>query len=118
MEYLKAFLFGGALCLIGQFLIDKTALTPAKILVTYVVAGVLLDAVGLYPLLVDWAGAGATVPLTGFGHLLSQGVTEAIRRDGWLGILTGGIKNTAGGIAAAIVFGCLASLLFRAKDKS
>ncbi len=118
MEYLKAFLLGGLLCLIGQVLIDKTKLTPARILVSYVVIGVLLGAVGVYQPLVDFAGAGATVPLTGFGNTLAKGVREAIREDGFLGIFTGGLKATAGGITAAIMAGLVASILFRAKDKS
>ncbi|MGM9585821.1 MAG: stage V sporulation protein AE [Faecousia sp.] len=118
MEYLKAFLVGGALCLIGQILIDKTKLTPARILVSYVVAGVLLGAVGLYPKLVEFAGAGAAVPLTGFGNTLAKGVKEAVAEDGFLGIFTGGLKATAGGITAAITAGLAASLLFKAKDKS
>lgn len=118
MDYLKAFLVGGALCLIGQILIDKTKLTPARILVAYVVAGVILGAVGLYPKLADFAGAGATVPLTGFGNTLAKGVREAIDEDGFLGIFTGGLKATAGGITAAIVAGLAASLVFKARDKS
>lgn len=118
MEYLKAFLLGGLLCLIGQVLIDKTKLTPARILVSYVVIGILLGAVGVYQPLVDFAGAGATVPLTGFGNTLAKGVREAIREDGFLGIFTGGLKATAGGITAAILAGLVASILFRAKDKS
>lgn len=117
MEYLKAFLCGGALCLIGQILIDKTGLTPARILTTYVVAGVVLSALGLYQPLVDWAGAGATVPLTGFGHSLAKGVREAVAERGLLGALTGGLTATAGGIAAAIVLGILVALLFRTKRK-
>ena len=118
MEYLKAFLVGGILCLIGQVLIDKTKLTPARILVSYVVVGVLLGAVGVYKPLVEFAGAGATVPLTGFGYNLAKGVREAIDQDGFLGIFTGGLKACAGGIAAAITAGLLASLIFKAKDKS
>lgn len=118
MDYLKAFLVGGALCLIGQILIDKTKLTPARILVAYVVAGVILGAVGLYPKLADFAGAGATVPLTGFGNTLAKGVREAIDEDGFLGIFTGGLKAPAGGITAAIVAGLAASLVFKARDKS
>ena len=117
-EYARAFLCGGVLCLIGQVLIDKTKLTPARILVSYVVAGVFLSAVGLYKPLVDFAGCGATVPLTGFGNTLAQGVREAIDEKGFLGIFTGGLTATAGGIAGAIVAGLLASLLFRPKDKS
>ena len=118
MEYVKAFLVGGILCLIGQILIDKTKLTPARILVSYVVAGVLLGAVGLYQPLIAFAGAGATVPLTGFGSTLAKGVKEAIQEDGFLGIFTGGLKATAGGITAAILSGLIASVLFKAKDKS
>lgn len=118
MEYLKAFVVGGLLCLIGQVLIDKTKLTPARILVSYVVIGVFLGAIGVYQPLVDFAGAGATVPLTGFGNTLAKGVREAIQEDGFLGIFTGGLKATAGGITAAILAGLLASILFKAKDKS
>ena len=118
MEYLKAFLIGGALCLIGQLLIDITGLTPARILVCYVVAGVILGGVGLYGPFAEFAGAGATVPLTGFGNLLAKGVKEAVDEKGFLGIFTGGLKATAGGITAAIAAGLLASLLFRAKDKA
>jgi len=106
------------LCLIGQILIDKTKLTPARILVSYVVIGVLLGATGLYEKLVDFAGAGATVPLTGFGYNLAKGVREAVDQDGFLGIFTGGLKAAAGGITAAMICGVLASLLFRDKDKS
>ena len=118
MDYVKAFLVGGGLCLIGQLLIDKTKLTPTRILVSYVVAGVILGAVGLYPKLIEFAGAGASVPLTGFGSLLAKGVKEAVTKDGFLGIFTGGLKAAAGGIAAAIVAGLAASFLFRARDKS
>lgn len=118
MDYIKAFLIGGLLCLLGQILIDKTKLTPARILVSYVVAGVFLGAVGLYKPLADFAGAGATVPLTGFGYNLSKGVKEAVQQDGFIGIFTGGLKACAGGITAAIVAGLLASLIFKAKDKS
>jgi len=118
MDYAKAFLVGGLLCLIGQILIDKTKLTPARILVGYVAAGVLLGALGLYQPLVEFAGAGATVPLTGFGNTLAKGVREAVQQDGFLGIFTGGLKATAGGITAAIFAGLLASILFKAKDKS
>lgn len=118
MDYVKAFLIGGLLCMIGQILIDKTKLTPARILVSYVVAGVILGAVGVYKPLVDFAGAGATVPLTGFGYTLAKGVREAIGQDGFLGIFTGGLKAAAGGITAAIIAGLVASILFKAKDKS
>ena len=118
MDYLKAFLVGGCLCLIGQLLIDKTTLTPARILVSYVVVGVVLGALGLYQPIIDFAGAGASVPLTGFGATLAKGVKEAVDKDGFLGILTGGLTASAGGICAAIVFGLLASLLFKPKDKA
>lgn len=118
MEYIKAFVIGGILCLIGQILIDKTKLTPARILVSYVVIGVVLGAVGVYKPLVDFAGAGATVPLTGFGYSLAKGVKEAISEDGLLGAFTGSLKATAGGITAAIISALLASFLFKPKDKS
>lgn len=118
MDLLKAFVVGGLLCVIGQILIDKTKLTPARILVSYVVIGVILGAIGIYKPLVDFAGAGATVPLTGFGYSLAKGVKEAISKDGFIGILTGGLKATAGGITAAIAAGLIVSLLFKAKDKS
>ena len=118
MDYLKAFLVGGLFCLIGQILIDKTKLTPARILTSYVVAGVLLSAIGIYEPLATWAGAGATVPLTGFGHTLARGVREAVDADGALGILTGGLKAAAGGISAAVFFGVLAALFFKPKNKS
>ena len=118
MEYLYAFLIGGIFCVIGQILIDKTKLTPARILVSYVVIGVILGGIGLYQPIVDFAGAGATVPLTGFGYTLAKGVKEAVDQTGFIGILTGGLKSTAGGIAAAILSGLIVSLLFRAKDKS
>ena len=118
MDYVKAFVCGGALCLIGQLLIDKTGLTPARILVSYVVAGVVLSGLGLYGPFADFAGAGAAVPLTGFGNNLAKGVKEAIQKDGFLGIFTGGLKAAAGGITAAILAGLLASFIFKAKDKS
>ena len=118
MEYLKAFIVGGSLCLLGQILIDKTKLTPATILVSYVVIGVILGGIGLYPKLVDFAGAGATVPLMGFGNLLAKGVREAVQEDGFLGIFTGGLKACAGGITAAIIAGLLTSIVFRDRDKS
>lgn len=117
MDYLKAFLVGGALCIIGQLLIDKTKLTPARILVAYVVIGVLLGAVGVYQKLVDFAGVGASVPLTGFGNLLAKGVKEGVQEKGFLGIFTGGLSATAGGIGAAVLFGWLAGLIFKPKDK-
>lgn len=118
MEYIKAFAIGGGLCVIGQLLIDKTGLTPARILVSYVVAGVFLGAVGLYQPFAEFAGAGATVPLTGFGNLLANGVKEGVEKDGFLGIFTGGLKSTAGGITVAVTAGLLMSLLFRPRDKS
>ena len=118
MEYVKAFMVGGLFCLIGQILIDKSKLTPARILVSYVVIGVLLGAIGLYQPLADFAGAGATVPLTGFGNLLAKGVREAIDKDGFLGIFTGGLKSAAGGITAAVFAGLLASLIFKPRDKA
>lgn len=118
MDYLKAFIVGGILCVIGQILIDKTKLTPARILVSYVVAGVILGGIGLYKPIADFAGAGATVPLTGFGYTLAKGVKEAVSKDGVIGIFTGGLKATAGGITAAIVAGLLVSLIFKARDKS
>ena len=117
MEYLNAFLCGGILCAIGQILIDKTKLTPARILTGYVVTGVLLSAIGIYQPLADWGGAGATVPLTGFGHALAKGVEKAVAEQGWLGVLTGGLTATAGGITAAVVFGALMALLFKPGDK-
>lgn len=116
--YARVFLCGGTLCLIGQILIDKTSLTPARILVSYVVAGVILGGLGIYPYLVEWGGAGATVPLTGFGYLLAKGVKEAVAEKGALGILTGGISAAAGGISAAVFFGLLAALLFKSRSKS
>ena len=118
MEYVQAFAVGGGLCLIGQILIDKTRLTPARILVSYVVLGVILGGLGVYEPLADFAGAGATVPLTGFGNTLAKGVREAVDQQGFLGIFTGGLKATAGGITAAITAGLLAALLFRPRDKS
>lgn len=117
MEYLRAFLCGGVLCVIGQLLIDKTKLTPARILVAYVTLGVILGGAGLYEPIADWGGAGATVPLTGFGYLLSKGVKQAVAEQGLLGVLTGGITAAAGGITAAIFFGFLVSLLFKSKPK-
>ena len=118
MDYLKAFLVGGALCLVGQILIDKTKLSPARILVGYVVCGVLLGALGVYELLVDFAGAGASVPLTGFGYTLAKGVKKAVMEDGLLGVFGGGLKATACGITAAIIAGLVVSLIFKPKDKA
>jgi len=118
MDYIKAFIVGGLLCLIGQILIDKTKLTPARILVSYVVIGVILGSFQLYQPLIDFAGAGASVPLTGFGHSLAKGVHQAILEDGFLGIFFGGLKACAAGITTAIFSGLIASVLFKAKDKS
>lgn len=118
MDYVKAFFVGGILCLIGQILIDKTKLSPARILVSYVVAGVLLTAIGVYQPVVEFGGAGATVPLTGFGYALAKGVKEAVDSDDFMGVVTGGLKATAGGITAAVISGLIASLIFKAKDKS
>lgn len=118
MDYIKAFIVGGLFCLVGQILIDKTKLTPARILVSYVVIGVFLGAIGVYKPIAEFAGAGATVPLTGFGYTLAKGVKEAVQSDGFLGIFTGGLKATAGGITTAVVAGLLVSLIFKAKDKS
>ncbi len=118
MDYLKAFLVGGVLCAIGQILIDKTKLTPAKILVSYVVAGAVLGGLGVYQYIADWGGAGATIPLTGFGYNLAKGAREAVQEQGLLGVLTGGIIACAAGIAAAVFFGYLAALIFKPKDKS
>ena len=118
MEYVKAFLVGGGLCVIAQLLIDYTKLTPARILVGYVVAGVILGGLGIYQPLVDFAGAGASVPLLGFGNTLAKGVREAVTESGFLGIFTGGLKATAGGIAVAVFAGLVASLIFKPKDKS
>ena len=117
MAYLNAFLCGGLLCAVGQILIDRTRLTPARILTGYVVAGVFLSAVGLYQPLADWGGAGATVPLTGFGHALAQGAIRAVQETGLLGAFTGGLTATAGGIAAAVCFAVVMALLFRPGDK-
>ena len=114
----KAFLVGGIFCAVGQILIDKTKLTPARILVGYVVTGVLLSALGLYQPIVDFAGAGATVPLTGFGHLLATGVQKAVAEKGLLGALTGGLTAAAAGITAAMIFGLLVALIFNPGDKS
>lgn len=117
MEYLKAFLCGGVLCVVGQILIDKTKLTPARILVCYVTAGVILSGLGLYQPFADWAGAGATVPLTGFGHLLAKGVKKAVAEQGVLGAFTGGVTSAAGGITAAIFFGFVVALVAKVKPK-
>ena len=118
LQYGKAFLVGGLLCLIGQLLIDRTRLTPARILTGYVVVGVILGALGLYQPLADWAGAGATVPLTGFGNALAKGVKKAVAEQGLLGAFTGGFTAASGGTAAAVFFGLLTALLFKPKDKN
>lgn len=117
MQYLYAFLVGGALCLVGQLIIDKTKLTPARILTGYVVAGVIISAIGLYQPLVDFAGAGASVPLSGFGHILAQGAKKAVDSEGAIGILKGGLTAGSAGIASAIVFSLVASLLSKSKEK-
>ena len=118
MDYVKAFAVGGGLCVLAQLLIDYTKLTPAKILVGYVVAGVILGGIGIYQPLVDFAGAGASVPLLGFGNTLAKGVREAIAESGFLGIFTGGLKATAGGITVAVFAGLIVSLIFKPKDKA
>ena len=117
MQYLNAFLCGGILCAIGQIFIDRTTLTPARILTGYVVAGVFLEAIGVYGPIAEWGGAGATVPLTGFGSNLAKGVSKAVAEKGWLGVLTGGLTATAGGIAAAVLFAFLAALVFKPGEK-
>ena len=117
-DCLKAFLVGGAICLVGQILIDKTKLTPGRILSIFVVSGVVLTAIGVYDPLVKWAGAGATVPLTGFGYTLAKGVERGIEEDGVLGMITGGVTAAAGGITAAVVFGYLAALVAKPKDRN
>ena len=117
MDYLKAFLVGGAICVAAQLLIDYTKLTPAKILVGFVVLGVILGGIGIYEPLVEFAGAGASVPLLGFGNTLAKGVREAVKESGFLGVLTGGLKSTAGGITTAVVAGLIVSLIFKSKDK-
>ena len=117
LMYIKVFLVGGLLCLVGQVLIDYTKLTPARILTIYVVAGVALSAIGLYQPLVDWAGAGASVPLTGFGHTLAKGIRQAVAEKGLLGVFTGGFSAAAAGLCAAVFFGLLVALVFKPKDK-
>lgn len=118
MEYFNAFFCGGLFCLVGQLLIDKTPLTPARILVLYVVSGVVLEGVGLYQPIVEWGGAGATVPLAGFGRLLAKGVREGVASDGAMGILSGGITAAAAGITAALFFGFLVALICKPKSRS
>lgn len=117
MNFFGAFIIGGLLCAVGQILIDYTKLTPARILVSYVVAGVILSALNWYQPLVDFAGSGASVPLTGFGHLLAEGVRKAVDEKGFIGVFTGGLTASAGGITAALLFGLIIALLFRPKDK-
>lgn len=117
-DFLKAFVFGGILCVIGQILVDYTSLTPARILTGYVVTGVVLGAAGLYGPFAEFAGAGASVPLTGFGNVLAQGVKEAVAEKGLIGIFTGGFEASAGGIAAAVFFALCAALIFKSKDKN
>lgn len=117
MQFFWSFVIGGLFCVIAQILIDKTNLNPARILVTYVVAGVVLSAFGIYQTLVDFAGCGATVPLTGFGYSLAQGVEKAVKEQGLLGAITGGLSGTAGGITAALVFGYFVALFSRGKPK-
>ena len=118
MEYVRAFVVGGLFCAVGQVLIDLTKLTPARILVAYVVAGTVLGAIGWYQPLVDFAGAGATVPLTGFGNLLAQGIRKAVDKDGFLGIFTGGFTACAAGVTAAIIFGLIVALIFKRTDRT
>ena len=118
MDYLKAFVVGGVFCLIAQLLIDYTKLTPARILVSYVVIGVILGGIGVYEPLLEFAGAGASVPLTGFGSTLAKGVREAVDKEGFLGIFKGGLTATSGGITVAVFAGLLASLIFKPKDKA
>ncbi len=118
LDLIKAFVVGGLICTVAQILIDRTKLTPARILVGYVVAGVILGAIGIYKPIVDFAGGGATVPLSGFGYLISDGVRKAVDRDGFVGILTGGLSSTAGGITAAIYFGLIAAIIFKSKPKN
>ena len=117
MEYVRAFLCGGLLCAVGQILIDRTKLSPARILTGYVVAGVILSALGIYESIADWGGSGAAVPLTGFGHTLAKGVRKAVETDGWIGVLTGGLTAAAGGVTAAASCAVLAALLFRPGTK-
>lgn len=117
LQYIKCFAIGGALCAAGQILIDKTRLTPARILTIYVVSGVVLGALGLYRPIIDWTGAGAAIPLTGFGNTLAEGVKEAVTERGVLGAFTGGFTASAGGICAALFFGCLVAAIFKARGK-
>ena len=118
LNLLKAFAVGGAICVIGEFLVLKTKLTPARILVGYIVAGVILSATGIYGPIADFAGAGASIPLTGFGHALTTGVKRAVQEIGFMGAFTGGLTSTAAGIAAAVFFGTLVAMLFKPRPKS
>lgn len=118
MNYLWAFIVGGLICVIGQLLLDYTKLTPARILVLFVISGVVLSAVGVWDILVDFAGAGATVPILGFGHSLAQGVKEAVEKDGLIGVITGGASACAGGVAASLTVGFIASLVSKSKSQS
>lgn len=118
IEYIKAFVFGGLLCVIAQILLDKTKLTPARILVGYVVAGVVLGAIGVYAPFADFAGAGATTPLTGFGYIIFKGITEDVDKNGLLGIFTGALRAAAGGTAAALVFGYMMAMFFKSRSKA
>lgn len=118
LNCVKAFLVGGAICALGQVILDYTKITPARILFGYVVSGVFLGAIGIYQPFADWAGCGATVPLTGFGNLLAQGVKEAVAKDGFVGIFTGGLCKASGGVTAAILFGVIAAACFKPRDKS
>ena len=118
LEYLRAFITGGTICVIGQILIDKTKLTSARILVLFVVSGCILGGLGIYKYIYDFGGAGATVPLTGFGYLLSKGVIEEVDKVGFLGAFTGGLKSAAGGVTIAVVFSLLTALIFKPKDKN
>lgn len=118
MDYLKAFMVGGIICAIGQILIDKTKMTPARILVLFVTSGVVLTAIGIYEPIMKFGGAGASVPITGFGYSLAKGAAKAVKENGILGAFTGGIVGTAGGIAAAIFFGYIIALIFKPKEKS
>ena len=117
MDYVRAFVCGGLLCAVGQIFIDRTRLSPARILTGYVVAGVILSALGIYQRIADWGGAGASVPLTGFGHALAQGVRKAVEERGWIGVLTGGLTAAAGGVTMAALCGVAAALLFRPGTK-
>lgn len=117
MMFLKAFIVGGLICVVGQLLIDWTKMTPARILVTFVCLGVLLGGLGIYPKLVDFAGAGATIPLTGFGNSLAQGVKEAVQKDGLLGAITGGFTACAGGVTVAMLSGLIVAVIAKPKDK-